>query len=841
MRRIILLIGWLSTIFTFAQTNSNRSLDAENPIYFEGGSIRYQGKRIELNERTFYLDGTLSEEEVNRYPFVFNSMQQAVMELQDGSEQEPMTLHIAPNLYWIDNPDDETIRIAMDARVPFGMVVKCDWLLMNGLTERAEHVVLASNRGQMAGAVGNFTMFSFVGNGLQIRNLTMGNYCNVDLEYPLNPSLNRPRRVKAFTQAQLAFASGDKIVARNVRFISRLNLCPIVGGKRTLFEDCYFESTDDALCGTGLYLNCEFQFYGSKPFYTTSETGAIFLNCDFRSHSSREQFFTKSENPVMAIDCRYHLKDRLYLGWNPNPSGNVKCYQSNLIANGQPVLLQRDAPWNTVSMEGKPILDAFRVQCEGKQIYNTYNLLAGDDDWDPMGIKEDILYAEQKLGRKLTNIPVYLAIRTNEKQLQTGKNQSLLELVTKRFQGYSEVVESCHWSLSEGGDSLVHLEHEFGVQNRATPVNESDFMGKVRITAISKEGLEASAILSVSPSILPAPVFTENPRLSLAKQGEINLLYALKLDGRPDQSVITWYRSSDSLGIEAIPVAVSRLDTPVQTYMLRAEDVGYYMIATIEPKHQRSELGESVKLLFPQMIATKDVTPRAVWEIDFQTFPTQYQPKLIDGFWTVDGFKPIDTKEHAWEPTPTDSWYYGTGFDAAKGVGLMQRNRGARLLYTPLEAIYGDMQISLVVDPCKPVGQGFGSSTGQYMDIYIKFDPITQSGYALRIVRTMKYHNAVDFLLLRYDHGVATPISDPVSTVCYKASCSIHLKVKGDRFIVTADTSAPLPESLEAPLQKHVYLTAKIEPNNFGGVGIQHTGSAGANATMLRKMDLIWE
>ena len=76
-----------------------------------------------------------------------------------------------------------------------------------------------------------------------------------------------------------------------------------------------------------------------------------------------------------------------------------------------------------------------------------------------------------------------------------------------------------------------------------------------------------------------------------------------------------------------------------------------------------------------------------------------------------------------------------------------------------IEGRYGDMKITLNVDPSKTAGQGFGSATGQYMDICIKFDTRTLTGYALRIIRTTKYSNAVDFMLMKYEEGRTTAIS----------------------------------------------------------------------------------
>ena len=119
--------------------------------------------------------------------------------------------------------------------------------------------------------------------------------------------------------------------------------------------------------------------------------------------------------------------------------------------------------------------------------------------------------------------------------------------------------------------------------------------------------------------------------------------------------------------------------------------------------------------------------------------------------------------------------FYRLSVNGAVGMGLLQAQRGARLMYTPLEGTYDHMSLELLVDPTKTAGQGFGSATGQYMDVCLKFDTQTLTGYGLRIIRTTKYANAVDFLLVRYDHGVITPISEAVSSTCYRTGCAISL------------------------------------------------------------------
>ncbi len=57
------------------------------------------------------------------------------------------------------------------------------------------------------------------------------------------------------------------------------------------------ESTDDALTGTGVYLDCTLHFYGQKPFGEVIWAELYFLNCDFYvCHEEDRQYFFVSRS-----------------------------------------------------------------------------------------------------------------------------------------------------------------------------------------------------------------------------------------------------------------------------------------------------------------------------------------------------------------------------------------------------------------------------------------------------------------------------------------------------------------------------------------------------------------
>lgn len=839
---ILLLLLAAIPLVSAKPADGYRPLDAKNPIVFGGDHIIYQGKKIALNEKAFFVDGQLTAEEAAKHPFVFNSVNEAAKHLTDGTEANPMTLYIAPYVYWIDDPDDPTVRTAGERRAPYGLIIECDWLKFQGLTEDPRNVVLACNRGQTHGSIGNFTMFYIDGDGAGAENVTFGNYCNIDLEYPLMPKLNREKRASAIVQAQLVHCNGDKNVIRNSRFVSRLNLCPFTGGKRTLFDRCHFESTDDALCGTGVYIKCDLDFYGSKPFYATQGTGAIFLDCDMNVITKGEQYLVKAGSQMAIVDSRFkHPTDELFVGWMNAPTDNQRSYQYNVSLNGKPLYINADKPWLTVDMTGKPVLDAYRVEYDGKVIYNTYNLLKGDDDWDPMGVKSQILAAEKATGKKLTGIPTYIKVTPISAHVESGVSTAKLEADEKRFGNYEVSSPDYVWSVAPENAAFVTLKTLSDGGCEVIGTNDQDDTKTVVVSATTPGGLESASVLTVAPTFLEAPEFTTLPKLNAAEKGKLRVEYQLDLQGRADQSLITWYRCSDAKGNNPIEVAVSRLDQPEYEYTLTSGDVNYYIMVTVEPKHLRCHAGKAQTAISSKPVSAGDITTKG-YSTDFQNFSVKYQPEIIPGAWTVDCYKPLDTSDFDWQTSTKDSWLYGSGEDNAIGTGLLQATKGARMLYTPVDGKYGDMTVTLSVDPCKELGQGFGSATGQYMDIYIKFDTRTLTGYALRIIRTTKYGNAVDFILMKYENGVTTEISDPVSSTCYRSHCNITLSIKGNKLTAHAETTAESPAVNKDPnLKTAADLEATVIPNNFGGVGIQHTGSTGASATMLHAMNIDWK
>ena len=826
-------------------------IDSSDPVEFGGTYIKYQGETIQLSETAIYLDGSLSDELAAQYPYVYNDITKALSAdaLKNGTADNPMTVYVAPYVYWIDDPAaTDTVQKTEGYSVPYGMVVNSDYLTIKGLTGNPDNVVLAGNRGQSHASNGNYTMFRFNCSGaLTVKNITIGNYCSVDLDYPLMSELNQAKRTDTITQAQLADMSGDKMFADNCNFISRLNLVPISGASRNLYNNCHFESTDDALNGNAVYVGCDFDFYGNRPLYSSYNTGSTFLGCTFNCkilnvEAEPTQFFTKEGGTITAVDCVYNsnLSVPITMGWTKFPSDSLKCYQSNIIHNGKNITIGGEGAKETVDMTGKSVLNAYKVVSGGKTYYNTYNLLKGSDDWDPLGVKDVIAAAGQEA------VATQLTIKSDVSEIESGKETASVGGTVNYFYGTNDTTQKITYSVSDEDKAYVKLTDNGDGTCKVEGTNNDDAAKKVIINASTESGLEAAVGITVKPSKLDAPEYIKTPVITNDGQGSLKVDYSLDLGSREDMSAISWYRCTDAEGSNKVLVAVTRNDSPEYTYKLTAGDVGYYIMAKVESKNIRSDYGTPVNTVYDKAIGVKDVRSKNL-STDFSNFPNTKQSEIKAGFWTVDYNRPADTESFGkWQGADTEEpWVYGVTGNGCVGAGLYQGTQGSRLMYTPVEGTYGDMSLKLVVDPAKTAGQGFGSA-GQYMDVLLKFDTSTLTGYGLRIIRTKASSNAVTFVLVKYDNGAVTEISDEVIASCYVTGCTISLKTEGNKLTAHVETPTEQLADQAAKGYPHVVdLTADIAANSFGGVAIQHTGTTGTggwqNTTMLHNLDITWE
>lgn len=710
-------------------------------------------------------------------------------------------LYVRPGVYWLDDPDSPvTVMPKAGSTVPFAVEVTCDTLSIIGTDTDAEATVFAVNRGQTQGAIGNFTMMHFIGRELKVENMSFGNYCNVDLNYRRNPELSRAKRNASIVQAQIGicelsdrsgkwsdYGSGtEKVEARNCRFISRLNLCPFIGARESYYTDCYFECTDDALTGTAVYRNCSFTFFSSKPFYSTAPTGAVFINCDITLLTHGVQYLTKIPGMVTLIDTRFHTpggKGDIDIRWTRDPSA-VVCYQRGVTLDGRPV----------------------NIDADRKKL------------WQPLDSR---IHAGTLL--RLSPAPISLKAAGDTAVL----DPEIIEWGGRISDQQPEIVG---WNFPD----FVKLEG-----NRLISANLFPEPMEGVVYATTSDGLRGGVAVKVEPLLADAPTFIEMPSITSDKKGKtLTVNYQLDSDNPDDRSTITWLRGTSPTDKSAIPV----LRGPVSragSYHIGRADKGTYIFARVEPQVYGSCKGEPAEAVYEKEISMRHTATlsgdRKSYYTDFLMVPTENSSGVTLDGWTFDAFKPADTSGYDWEADYTrDAWFYGKGVDgAAEAEGLVENVRGARAFFNPDRSSCKETTLKYLLYPAKPAGQGFGSATGQYMDFYFMFDPQTMTGYALRVERTPDHDRAVECRLQKVDHGMATPISEPSATTSFRSPC--HLEISAGDGQATARLYSGATDS-------GITLTAPISVGKHpAAFGIQHTGSVGGGATLIKTVEAEWK
>lgn len=824
----------------------------------DGGSFTYGGERVALGPHAIYVDGRLSDAQAAQYDYVYNSFTEAAAHLTDGTEAEPMELYLAPCVYWLHDPHAPE---AQDMTGDYQMELACENLHITGLSDDPQNVVIAANFGHDVGFMGsNYTMFHITGDGLTLKNLTFGDYCNVDLVYPADPSLNMPMRAPGnVTQGQIGVYDGDRLFAENVRFISRLNMMPFNNSQRALYVNCHLECTDDALNGSAqaVYLGCRFEFYSSKPWYTSA--GVTLLDCEMKlvpldadaSTPSATQYLVKQAGPFTVIDSSFVSSiPHAAIGWSDVFDETFKSYYANVDFNGAPISFDAGARSDAgVDLTGKAALRAFKL-ADGT--YNVYNLLRGTDGWDPLGQKAAVTAAGAD--GLPTRMSAYIVTEEdaapNAATMVSGGENGTLTLgyaITGPQAADDYAKAQVTWEVAESDKQYVRLTPNPDGTCAVEGINTTEETALVIVTARDASGLEAAVALTVRPSVLPAPTFAQAPAIVKNSSGaSASVSYAYdptSLGERPDNARVIWYVCDDAQGTGPVEIAVGRADYPLDTVPLTQAMVGKYLMASVEPKHRRSDYGPAVTAISAAPVSAQDVPPfpRAL-TVDLATLPTATQSQVIPGFWTVDSYKPADAQPETgsfpggWtaESDGTSKWAYGTGVkNGTAGVtGLYNTDRGARLMYAPPEAMDTEMLLTVTLAVGKTAGQGFGSKN-QYMDFMVKYDPANRTGYGLRIYRTSS--NACGFVLIAHTaDGNTSLLTEPTESGIFLTETTVLVWTRGEKVYATVTSTAS-----EEKISLSAYAPG-LSAVTAGGVDINHTGTAGDNSVYLTSIQVLW-
>lgn len=472
--------------------------------------------------------------------------------------------------------------------------------------------------------------------------------------------------------------------------------------------------------------------------------------------------------------------------------------------------------------------------------FNPWNLLrqapfGPKDDWDPAGVRERYEAAGQG------NLPFRLTLRgastaTRAGQGPLGAGVSLEFHVRTGGPGASisatvapgRVAQAITWSTQS---PLVSLSATTGSNVLVSGQNTTSQAEWVAVNATATNGIYATAYVQVEPKYLPPPAVTAGPALNPPAGGMVRVDYRLDLGGKEDQSLVSWYICDDAAGSNARKVAISRGRQPLKTLPLEPGYIGKYLQVTLQPKHQISDPGPEVRTMSARPIAAVDV-PSTTISPNFRNFVTDTNETYVSGMWTVLGTWSVVSRDDALNGGGTSDTPMLVPPDRlVNGYGIRPSTPGS-LLYQQ-DADCGDMQVDLVVGaekqgtvfsiPGSPADTG---SNNLHSDIFIKFDPRTTNGYALRFWRTTHSDKKCMYQLYKIENGAGSPLNNQqVLSGVFKASTHMTLKVTGTTLAVSAYNDID---------KETLALEGTITPNRFGGAGVSYPQAAASFSAASR-------
>jgi hypothetical protein len=784
----------------------------------------------------YLVDGRLAQDDPANKKF--KTLQAACAAVPAGTAEKPTVIGIAPNVYQLPPAAGSTTSLTINK----------NYITLLGLTNNRRAVVLADNRGNKMGGDGangvgssNGYVVSVNATGFTAKNLTFLNYCNVDYEYPGDPSKNLTKRSGTITQAVALDTTGDKHVYENVAFCSRLDTT-FIRCTRSYFKNVFIEGTDDFIGGgqVGVWEDCEIIFPTGSGVCAAG--GIAFINCKF-SATQGMQFSKGAGRGVALINCVMPVNSpQSPVAWvrgkaPPRPNLGYVTYHTKDAKGNKAVVMDGSvgAPTFTYSRE---------LSDQEVLAFNSWNMLRATptgvvDAWDPAGARAKYEAAGQGsmvFRMAVTNgaggggaaagrggAPgrggVAGAGATGAAaggggfgaggggfggggggipNVRTGGAGATIGATVSPSRVADPTIT---WSTES---KLISLSRTTGPNVIVTGKNNS-LPEYVPITATAANGFRAVAWVYVEPAYVASPTLAQGPTLSPPAAGKIAVNYAYDLGGREDQSVITWSTCDDASGANPREVAVSRGNLPLKAYTITSGDVGKFIKVGVQPKHNISDPGPAVFAVATSPIAASDLKSSTV-SPNFRNFIPTTNPTYVSGLWTLLG-----------------NWTSVTGDNLVNGFGVRVASQGAALLYQQ-DAKCGDMQIELAMSPEKTEGMGFGSPGSgtdgdriQKSDIFIKYDPRTKNGYSLRFWRTTQSTQKCMYQLYRIVDGVGSPLNDrQVLTGVFKPNTQLVMKIISNRFTVSARNDVD---------DEVLSLEGTITPNDFGGAGVAWFGT----------------
>lgn len=816
----LVFVGWYTD-----KTKSVHMWDFLNNTVVD--SITLYAKWVKVDEKHRLLNANASPEELES-PYVAKTLQTLGTLSADQRElmlPEGTTVYVVPGVYWTDLTYKEGGVIAGPN---IGLSILGENISFLGLTKDAADAIICGNRGEggETGLGANGSWYSLgISSGFHSENITIANYAQEDLVYPRDPSQNIKKRLDSKNHAEvLTRANGtgapDKLYFKNTRFVGYLNMMLGLAPTRAYFLDSFFQLTDDSIFagGVNVYENCTFHFFGNHPSVNGAGNGGVSVLLGSKiigmpQMTSRDVYLAKQSNAIGPnANGIFAIIDTQFTGriesveWENVVREDARHFVSNnTIGEGKtPLVISPSQPQTSVNLKGNA-LNAFKVGEE----YNVYNLLKGNDGWDPKGQynAEWAPYA---------NLPYRFLVEATGKTMYSDKADNTNRAVLTPAPGPVDSVDvkNTVWSYDT---NLLNgtVDAATGVITLTAKPNNTGTIIKTIVTGTLPSSISAGATLYIRPTAVPAPVVTA-PAIDIS-ENLATLGYTLDQLGYKDTSVIEWYRETGPDTTNGVHIGTMRndaneffVDEPYTNYALNKYDVGYYLRAVIKPKYEFSSAGAPITVYTNRAVTAADVTETSLYT-DFKSlYVTNEDHTTTKDRWFFDRVSGTAVP-----------WGWGIGTNGTDKIWGLQNNSGGtntRFVFGQTGS-YSDMSLILNYSSSKVEGQGFGGN-GHFMDIYVKYDPATRKGYGLRIERTAAGgSNATIWTLYKYDGTNQTPLSQPIRTAAFMPKSTITVSVTGSTLRVQGSTL-----SQKTPLQ-----TQQNLPNSVDISWTDETGTLGNN------------
>ncbi len=335
--------------------------------------------------------------------------------------------------------------------------------------------------------------------------------------------------------------------------------------------------------------------------------------------------------------------------------------------------------------------------------------------------------------------------------------------------------------------------------------DEEPMNGKISIELDS--GVKQECNVTILPKVVAPPKFKNTPEIVFVDGKAVVEYEFLDIGDNVDQSDISWYRldkkdrskfsivSSGRRSNEkdSRKIASTRDNRPCKEIRLTSADIGKHIKVNIKPKHENSQKGLGLNVV-SNIVKATDVNESVVI-LNPHTVVTANDYDIEPGYFTVRG--QIKSKR---------------SFEMSERPTLVTESMGCGIYYMKERSV-SDMSLVVLLEPECLSGDGF-SGPRQYADVYIKYNPQTQNGYALRIENTAIEAGKVIFCLYQIKNGNSTPLTEEFLSNAFKPGCEINLQVRDDTLnaFITYDDGEDFSD---------VELRAKIRPNDFGGFGFK--------------------